>query len=252
MDIAESGEPIGGVDCAELRWWFVIPLPGHRTMRASYDADTLELVWVTLMEATGPATVRGVDCVRVRADEWSGGTGRKIDSRVFYARVEEDEESRWLAVATEGDGEGELFTFLVEHFESQWGASANPARGLYDDGRYRLQQDGSYETTTGTGLGAGTYDVTIGQNTFRCLRILEAALSEPEGGELNEAYVELGGRTVFHRRYDGRFYRGAHLLRQYPDHPRISIDGNVYVQCDCTGRAHDDITDTSLKKHRRS
>lgn len=51
---------------------------------------------------------------------------------------------------------------------------------------------------------------------------------------------------MFHRRYDGRFYRGGDLLREYPDHPRITIDGNVYVQCDCTGRAHDQITDTSL------
>jgi hypothetical protein len=251
VEIAESGEPIREVDCLELRWWFGVPRVGHRTMRASYDADTLELAWVTEMEATGPATVRGVECVRMRADEWSAETGRKTDGRVFYARVEEDEESRWLAVAPEGDGEGELFTFLDEHFASQWGASANPARTLYDDGRYRLLPDGSYETTEGTGLGAGTYDVTVGGNTFRCLRVLEPDLSEPGGGELTEAYVEGGGRTVFHRRYDGRFYRGGDLLERYPDHPRITIDGNLFVQCDCSGRAHDDITDTSLGTHRR-
>ena len=57
---------------------------------------------------------------------------------------------------------------------------------------------------------------------------------------------------MFRRRYDGRFYRGGDLLERYPEHPRITIDGNVYVQCDCSGRAHDDITDTSLGTPRGS
>jgi hypothetical protein len=180
-------EPIGKVDCVELRWWFGIPRPGHRTMRGSYDADTLELAWVIDMEATGPARVRGVDCVRIRADEWSAECGRKTQSLVFYVRVEEDAESRWVAVLSDAEGKKDLFTFLDEEFESQWGTSANPARGLYDDGRYRPQPGGSYETTGGIGLGAGTYDFTIGWNSFRCLRVLEPDLSEPGGGELTEA-----------------------------------------------------------------
>ena len=252
VEIAESEATIDGIDFVELRWWFGIPRQGERTMRASYDADTLELAWVTVMEATAPARVHGIDCVEVRVGEWSAESGRKTDSLVFYARVEETEESRWIAVASEEGDKKVLFTLLDEGFGSQWGTGANPTRRLYDDGRYRIRSDGSYETTDGTGLGAGTYDVTIGARTFRCLRVLEADLSEPEGGELTEAYVERGGRTVFHRRYDGRFYRGGDLLQEYPDHPRIAIDGNVYVQCDCTGRAHDDISDTPLGSHRGS
>lgn len=246
VEMSESEEPIGEVDCVELRWWFGIPRLGDRTMWASYDAETLELAWVTDMEATGSARVHGVDCVEVQASEWSAETGRKTKGHVFYARVEEAAESRYIAVLSEQGGQKELFTLLDEGFEHDWGASLNPARRLYDDGRYRLRPDGTYETTRGTGLGAGTYDVTIGGRTFRCLRVLEPDLGEPEGGELTEAYVERGGRTVFHRRYDGRFYRGGDLLEQYPENPRITIDGNVYVQCDCTGRAHDYIMDTSL------
>jgi len=249
VEIAESEEPIDGIDHVELRWWFGIPRPGDRKMRASYDADTLELAWVTLMEATAPAMVHGIDCVEVRVSEWSVELGRKTDSLVFYARIEEDAESRWVAVVSEKGDRKVLFTLLDEHFESQWGASANPARKLYDDGRYRARPDGSYETTDGTGLGAGTYNVTIGGETLRCLRVLEADLSEPEGGELNEVYVERGGRTVFSRQYGGRFYyKGVDLLREYPDHPRITIDGHDYVQRDCTGKAHDDITDTALRE----
>lgn len=253
VEIAESGEPIGEVDCVELRWWFAIPRPGERTMWAGYDADTLELAWVTDIEARGPANVHGTDCVEMRVEEWSAGGGRKTESFRFYARVEEDAESRWLAVASEGDGEEAFVTLLDEGFEYNWGASSNPSRALYDDGRYRLLPDGTYETTKGTGLGAGTYDVTVGGRTFRCLRILEEDLGEPEGGELTEAYVGCeSGRTVFHRRYDGRYYRGGDLLEKYPDHPRITIDGKVYVQCDCTGRAHDEITDAYMGTHRGS
>ena len=247
--ISESDEPLEGVDCVELRWWFGIPRLGDRTTWASYDAETLELAWVTVMEAMASARIHGIDCVEVRVGEWSAETGRKTKGHVFYARVEEAGESRWVAVISEEEDKKEPFTFLDGEFEDQWGASANPARTLFDDGRYRLRPDGTYEITAGTGLGAGTYDVTIGGKTFRCLRVLEPDLSEPEGGELTEAYVERGGRTVFHRRYDGRFYRGGDLLERYPKNPRITIDGNIYVQCDCTGRAHDYIMDTSLRGH---
>jgi hypothetical protein len=246
VEIAETEEPIGEVDCLELRWWFGIPRPGDRTMRASYDAETLELCWVLDMEATAPARIHGIDCVEMQVSEWSVESRQWTESLLFYARTEDAGESRWIAVVSEEDGKKVFLTLLDEGFESQWGASDNPVRRLYDDGRYRLRPDGSYETTDGAGLGAGTYDVTIGGKTFRCLRVLEPDLSEPGGGELTEAYVERGGRTVFHRRYDGRFYRGGDLLKQYPENPRITVDGNIYVQCDCTGRAHDDITNASL------
>jgi hypothetical protein len=253
VEIVESPEHLDGVDHAELRWWFAVPRLGDRTAWASYDADTLELDRVTEMVATAPARVHGIDCVEVRVTERSAESGRKTKSLVFYAQVEEDSESRWIAVVSERGDKKVLFTLLDGGFGSQWGESTNPSRRLYDDGRYRLRPDGSYATTGGTGLGAGTYDVTIGGVTFRCLRVLEPDLSEPEGGELNELYVDQrSGRTVFHRRYDGRFYRGGDLLREYPDHPRITIDGNVFVQCDCSGKAHDDITHTPLRTHRRS
>ena len=252
VEIAKSQATIDEIDCVELRWWFGIPRLGDHTMWASYDADTLELAWVTDMKASTPARIHGMDCVEVRVSEWSVESGLEVDNHVFYARVEDDSESRYVAVVKRSGGKMELYTVFDDDFEYEWGASLNPSRKLYDDGRYQVQPDGSYKTTNGTGLGAGTYDVTIGGKTFHCLRVLEPDLDEPEGGELSEVYVEGGGRTVFHRRYDGRFYRGGDLLHQYPDHPRITIDDCMYVQCDCTGKAHDYIMDTSLGTHLRS
>jgi hypothetical protein len=246
LDIVEGESTIREIDFVELRWWFGIPRPGDHTSWASYDAETLKLSRVTDVVATVPARIHGIECIEMQVNEWSPQRGWENGGLVFYARIEGAAESRWVAIVSRSDGRMELFTVLDEGFESQWGASANSARELYDDGRYQIQPDGSYKTTSGTGLGAGAYDVTIGESTFRCLRVLEPDLEEPEGGELNELYVNRRGRAVFHRRYDGRFYRGTDLLQKYPDHPRITIDDHVYVQSDCTGRSHDDITNTAL------
>ena len=55
VEIVESKAAIDEIDCVELRWWFGIPRLGDHTMRASYDADTLEVSCVTDMKATALA-----------------------------------------------------------------------------------------------------------------------------------------------------------------------------------------------------
>jgi hypothetical protein len=245
--ITESTEKIDEIDCLELRWWFAIPQLGNHTMWASYEADTLELSSVTDMVATAPARIHQVDCVEMQVNEWSAWKNWPIEFApgFIYGKMGQDE-TRWIAVIKKVEGTKVFSTFLDEGFEDDWGSDK---RKLYDDGRYQLQADGSYKITDGKGLGAGVYDVTIGENKFCCLRVLEPDLSVPEGGELVEAYVERGGRTVFFRRYDARFYRGTDLLQKYPNNARIAINDVVYVHCDCTGRAHDTITNTSLAVH---
>jgi hypothetical protein len=240
--ITESKEKIDYVDCLELRWWFAVPQSGDHTMSAWYEADTLELSTVMDTAATIPARIHQVDCMEIRVNECSTWNDWQAFHGFVYGSIEQ-EEIRWIAVVEERDGSKVFRTFTDESFDYEWGSHG---RKLYDDGRYQLQSDGSYKITDGKGLGAGVYDVTIGENTFNCLRILDPDLSVPEGGELVEAYVERSGRTVFFRRYDGRFYRGADLVQKYPHNPRIVIDGVVYVQCNCSGRAHDVITSAGL------
>ena len=240
--LVQSTEKLDEIDCLELRWWFAVPQLGDHTMWASYEADTLELSSVTDMVATGPARIHQVDCIEIQVNEWLRGEGWTIAKRLIYGKIEEIDESRWIAVITQSEGKKVFFTFVDEGFDVEWGG--NHTRKLYDDGRYQLQADGSYKIADGKGLGAGVYDVTIGENTFCCLRVLDPDLSVPEGGELVEAYVERRGRTVFFRRYDGRFYRGTDLAQKYPSNARIVINGVVYVHCDCSGRAHDIITNS--------
>jgi hypothetical protein len=242
VTIIESGKEIDRIDCLELQWWFAIPRLGDHTMSAQYEADTLELACVTDMVATVPARIHGVDCVEIQVKESSTWKDWPSFEGFIYGRIEQDQ-TKWIAVMQQREGK-KLCTFIDEGFGENWAPSGT--RKLHDDGRYRPQADGSYRTTNGKGVGAGVYDVTIGENKFCCLRVLDGDPSISEGGELVEAYVELGGRTVFFRRYDGRYYRGTDLAQKYPNNATIVIDGVTYVHCDCTGRAHDTITNAGL------
>jgi hypothetical protein len=253
ISISESTDKIDEIDFIELRWWFVTPQLGDRTMWASYDAETLDLTSVKDMAATVPARIHRVDCTEIQINEWSRENGWRIADGFFYSKTSEAKESQWVAVLWQNDsrpcdnGKKVFFSFQDEGFEGQWGGSGT--RRLYDDGKYQLQADGSYKVTDGSGLGAGVYDVTIGDRTFCCLRVLQADLSVPGGGELCEAYVERGGRTVFFRRYDGRFFRpgyGKDLAKEHPNNNRIVLNDAEFVHFNCSGRPHDVITSTGL------
>jgi len=245
--IVETKCKIDHIDCMELQWWFAIPRLGDRTMYASYEVDTGELSAVTKMIATTPAQVHGLDCVEIGVSEWSPVDGWHPMVSSFYCTSARGE-SKWLAVITSRQGRKVLSTFRDEGFEQNWGGCGK--QRLHDDGRYQAQADGSYRLADRKGLGAGVYDVAIGEACFRCLRVLDPGGSVSEYDELSEAYVDEGtGRTVLYRQYRGRLMTAekGDLTQKYPANCRIDIDGCVYVQCDCTGRAHDVITHTALK-----
>jgi hypothetical protein len=123
------------INFPELRWWFTIPRLGDHTMAAQYDALTQELISVRDMRAMSRARVHDIDCVEIHVNQWTRD-GRWSPSHFFYAREEEDSESRWLAVVFIRNGIKYLTTFLEDDFESQWGKSDSPSRSLFDDGRY--------------------------------------------------------------------------------------------------------------------
>ncbi len=246
VTILESSEKIDEIDCRELQWWLAIPELGEHCLWAAYESDTLALTAVVEIVSTVPATIRNIDCVELRLREWLARDDWPADFNpgLMYALLDE-RQARWLSVVKTRHGRRVFETVGDKWFEENWGGKMS--RRIVDDGRYRRQPDGSYKTGNGTGIGAGTYDVTIGSNTFCCLRVLDADLSTPNGGELVEAFIEREGRTVFFRRYDGRFFRDGDLIARYPDNRRIVINDIVYVHHDCTGRAHDTITQFALQ-----
>ena len=242
IKIVESSNTITEVDCQELQWWLAIPKMGERYLWAEYDGETQKLDAVTEMIPTAPAVIQGIECVEIQFNEWLAKDWPAAPN-LMYATIDETH-TRWISVVMTIDGKRIFNTIGEEWFEDQWGPDGK--RRIVDDGRYQLQKDGSYQLTDGQGFGSGTYDVTIGDNTFHCLRIFDVDITKEHGGELAEVYIEEGGRTVFFRRYDGQFLRGHDLVEKFPNNIRIVINDIVYVHSNCTGWYHDTITLTSL------
>ncbi len=247
VKIVESSNKIHEVDCQELQWWFTIPKMGERYMWAEYDGETQKLDAVTEMIPTAPAIIRDIECVEMQFNElltkdWTPSPN------LMYVTMD-DTHTRWISVVNTIDGKRIFDTIGEEWFEDQWGPDAK--RRIVDDGRYQLQSDGTYKLTDGQGFGAGTYDVTIDGNTFHCLRVIDVDIATEHGGELVEAYVEEGGRTVFHRRYDGRYLRGD-LLKKFPNNRQIVINDIIYIHSNCTGWFHDTFTLASLGEESNS
>ena len=248
IKIVESSERIYEVDCQELQWWFAIPKMGETYMWAEYDGETQKLDAVTEMTPTMPAIIRDIECVEIQFKEWLANDWPPTPN-LMYATINETH-TEWVSVVDTINGRRIFNTIGDEWFEDQWGPALK--RRIVDDGRYQLQPDGTYKLTDGTGFGAGTYDVTIGENTFHCLRVLDVDISNEHGGELAEVYIEKGGRTVFFRRYDGRFLRGHDLVSKFPNNIQIVINDVVYVHSNCTGWFHDTFTLASLGHNPKS
>ena len=243
VKIVESSEKISEVDCPELQWWFAVPQMGESYLWANYNGETMALESVTEMIPIAAAQIQGIDCVELQVREWS--LPDWPDSpHLIYAALN-DTHSRWISIVNIVDEKKIFYTINDEAFEDQWGGPTK--RRIVDDGRYQLQPDGSYTITDGQGFGAGTYDVTIGENTFHCLRVLDADISMPHGDELAEVFIERSGRTVFFRRYDGRYLRGHDLIEKFPNNRRIVINDIIYVHSNCTGWFHDTFTSVSLQ-----
>ena len=248
IKIVESSERIDEVDCQELQWWFAIPKMGETYIWAEYDGETQKLDAVTEMTPTMPAIIRDIECVEIQFKEWLVNDWPPTPN-LMYATINETH-TEWVSVVDTINGKRIFNTIGDEWFEDQWGPALK--RRIVDDGRYQLQPDGTYKLTDGTGFGAGTYDVTIGENTFHCLRVLDVDISNEHGGELAEVYIEKGGRTVFFRRYDGRFLRGHDLVSKFPNNIQIVINDVVYVHSNCTGWFHDTFTLASLGHNPKS
>ncbi|MCY4129559.1 MAG: hypothetical protein OXG15_10030 [Gammaproteobacteria bacterium] len=253
--ITTSKNTIQSVDCPELQWWFVVPRANEQYAYAQYDSETLALDRIVTFSATEVESSDQNEVVQIDiCNDWSTAREKEIFSpRMRVLATLDAENAKFLAVANLSH-DGRVIDEIREgdpYFEEQWGTRG---RHLVNNGRFAQQHDGSWRTTGHDGLGEGTYDVTIGDHCFECLRVLDYDENEPFGGELSEAYIEReSGRTVYYRQFNGRFYRqasitqdgsqpGIDILAMYPNNARIVIDGELYVHCGCTMRAHDTIT----------
>lgn len=243
ISVEASEQRLGPIDCRELQWWHAIPRLGDRSAFAAYNVDTGELDFAHEVVSIAPVSVDGRDAVELMFNEWSRETGR-IGTDRFTCVLDQDR-ARWLTVTLHGGGARTL-TKGDPEFDAGW-ADTGPRR-LVDSGRYQQLADGAYRTTGTPDMGAGVYRVQIGARVFTCLRVIDLTPFGDESAELGVAFVEPGGRTVLYREYststlwddDWQVWRAAHPGRE------IVVDDNLFLQRDCTGRAHDVLTAASM------
>jgi hypothetical protein len=218
------------VDCRELKWRFIIPEVGERTLSASYYAPDWKRNETAELRVVKPALIHGVEGVEIEI--------KMSEIRTIYGCLTEDS-VRYLATIYEHEGTTHLLTFLDEEYHA-WGWPDIPRR-LEDTGRYIKQEDGSYKqahsSDSDEASGAGVFSVKIGEHEFTCLRVIQ-----PEGNvkyvgaPFHETYITQEGRTVLNRVYC------------HDSHEEIPMDKNTRLVIDGETRYHwyDTLTNCSF------
>ena len=200
--ISELNADPFSVDCPELRWWFIIPEIGERSLFADYMPATWELSEVHEIQAARPVIVHDVDGIEMEIHTWEPRNGWAPSTWEICGRLTQTT-AEYLAVSLYDDGKRFLHTFLDECFDFNWGQMP---RKLEDRGRFATQSDGSIERVHSLedidSTGAGLFSVSVGSRNFTCLRVfqLEApptVLDTP----ITESYVTETGRTVMVRHF---------------------------------------------------
>jgi len=237
------------VDCREMQWWYGIPCPGEETFAAAYDAVTGKLDILCHTIALSPARIHGAACTKVAVTEWRSDRNWEAGTQHHYCTLNETEVD-WVAFSSVRDGIEHIQTFRDPGFADSWGKSwaHDGCRSKACTGRFRKVADETYETTDSLNSGEGFYLVRIGSHVHECIRLLDFGEHASESEELNEVYVNRDGRTVYRRQYRGRKmgFGGKPADEYFPNAHRITIDGCVYVHCDCSAKSHVDITLSSV------
>lgn len=221
------------VDCPELRWWFGVPKLGDRTTWALYDGPDWRLSSVTRLQTVGACSVHDIAGTEIRVDEWDPAGEWRHRVWTMYAHLTQ-ERVGWLAVARRTNNRCSIRTFLDGGFDTDWGETS---RLIEDRGRFSSEGKSVYRQTSmdPEALGCGLYTVTVGAQSFECLRVLDPGHEASEKGILVEAFLTRHGRTVVFRRYNGRLWgTGPDSTRppwdqQLPTNQQIIIDGVTYV-----------------------
>ena len=238
--ITPSDEQPFEVDWRELAWWFAIPELGDRTLWATYDPPEWRLTSYTDMLTLRRAVVHGIDGVEIAAIAQELEDKEQTHPWTFFACLTQTR-AQYLATMSLQNGKRRLYTLLDEDFDIDWGESQRCVRST---GRFVEQPDGSYRQSAqhvrpGEEVEAmGVYEVSIGERSFTCLRVLDVSPTPSEQDELMEGYLTREGRTVLCRRYNGRRWQraegSAHEEKppwdeEFPTHNRIVIDDVTFV-----------------------
>ncbi len=260
--IEASQEAPFRIDFKEMAWWFIVPEVGDRVRYASYGPpQKSDAPWrlseTVSLAAQRPAIIHDRPCVEVAVENQhlTAMTGDNMPNEKKDIRVKvwghlAENAVEWIAVESlRPDGTRELTTFLDEEFYDDWDSSP---RLIEDCGCLRPQADGSLSRQADAPevMGAGVFDVQIGQQHFTCLRVFEVEKEATERDIMIEAYITRAGRTVLFRRYNGNRWAkrdtpphnwGEEMTweEDLPHTDRIVVDGVTYIHY------YDNLTDAA-------
>ena len=258
--IEASQEAPFRIDFKEMAWWFIVPEVGDHVRWASYDPpkegdEPWRLSETVSLAAQRPAVIHGRSCVEVEGENQYFNQDGKIHEREEDRHVKvwghlAENAVEWIAVESlRPDGTRELTTFLDEEFYDDWAPSP---RLIEDRGCLRPQTDGSFarQADAPEVMGAGVFDVQIGQQRFTCMRVFEIEKEATVRDVMVEAYITQAGRTVLFRRYNSNRWAkkdapphnwGEEMTweEDLPHTDRIVIDGVTYVHY------YDNLTDAA-------
>ena len=258
---ASQAEPFR-IDFKEMAWWFIVPEIGDRVRYASYGPPKegtapWRLSETVSLTAQRLAIIHDRPCVEIEVENQhlAAMTGDNVPNQKKDVRVKvwghlAKNAVGWIAVESlRPDGTRELTTFLDEGFYDDWDSSP---RLIEDRGCLRPQTDGSFarQADAPEVIGAGVFDVQIGQQRFTCMRVFEIEKVASERDVIVEAYITQAGRTVLFRRYNSNRWAkkdapphnwGEKMTweEDLPHTDRIVIDGVTYVHY------YDNLTDVA-------
>ena len=237
----EVDAPLPEVDFIEGTWFFIPLRQGGSAIAAWYDCPERKLTDTSFMRVLGQAEMAGEKCWEVCIADRENR--ERSQYNLWYWSVTPDSVKM---VAKFDSGNDRLVTLQDPDWEED--LRGRP-RFL---ARLPLVERGSEEAfhdLSNAVLGLiGTYDVSVGETTQRCLRVIE---THSDCGILVDGYVRGDGRTVLFRRYNAAPYwsnkqpgrenwpGAVERLAALGNH-RIVVDGVEYYHW------YDCITDASM------
>lgn len=228
------------VDFREDPWYFSLLEAGNKTQWAIYDPPTWKRSYVYNMKVIGKAVVHGEESFEIQVDEYENGSWKENSTR-HYTQLG-DTYIKYLAVLNYRKGIPNFDSFLDEQFHENWGKKV--ARFWKDEGRFQEVEGNHYKTVDPQKTGGlGFFDVTIGENTYPCLRVLDTDWAIGNEGWLVEAFLSREGRTVLFRRYNSAGWRSSsNWVKNADDKNHIVLDGVKYIHW------YDCISDFVIKR----
>ena len=254
ITVSRGTEQPFSIDLRELTWWFIVPELGDRVRWAEYEQTcdgSWKLTEVNSMVARRPAIVHGRECVEIEVEEQAFPDRSGLVQRDFSLDEEnrrtrvwgrlDDTEVQWVGFEStrRGDGTRELYTFLDETWEDDFGSAD---RLIEDRGFLTERPDGTFERSQDAPrlFSSGLFDVRIGDGEFECMRVLDIEADSTDSDVIVVAYIGREGRTVLFRRYNGNRWAkrdqppqrwGAAMTweEDLPHADRLVLDGVTYV-----------------------